>query len=242
MRTVMFALLLCSAALPVRAQEALGLSAPAEVSQSGLLKYLLPRFSLKTGIRVQADDSGAMQITTAPPGDPVFRTQAATYYLRINEDKAQERFRNWLLSDIGKRTIDAFEVDGVAPFSSAFDVAAVALEREFEGDALAGETLSLTLCGRCHVVGEKNRMNGIGSTPSFAVLRSLPDWGIRFQQFYVLKPHAAFTQIEDVTEPFDPERPSPIAPVEMTLDDLDAILAYVETSKAADLGKPLQFQ
>ena len=92
------------------------------------------------------------------------------------------------------------------------------------------------------MIGQINRLDGIGSTPSFAVLRALGDWDARFQSFYTLRPHPAFTQVEDVTEPFDPQRPPPIAPLEMTLDDLNEILAYVEAIEAADLGAPLQFQ
>jgi hypothetical protein len=111
-----------------------------------------------------------------------------------------------------------------------------------EGDAVAGEEISLTQCGRCHVINEKNRMNGMGSTPSFRVLRSLPSWQERFETFYVLNPHPSFTQIEDVTPPFDPARPSPIVPIEITLDDLEAILAYVSLVEPADLGAPIQSQ
>ena len=35
-----------------------------------------------------------------------------------------------------------------------------------------GEKLSYIDCGRCHVIGERNRMGGIGSTPGFAVNRT----------------------------------------------------------------------
>ena len=62
------------------------------------------------------------------------------------------------------------------------------------------------------------------------------------EAFSDMKTHGAFTQVEDVTPPFDPLSPSPIVPVEMTLDDLDAILAYVWTIKPADLGAPIQSQ
>ena len=85
-------------------------------------------------------------------------------------------------------------------------------------------------------------MNAMGSTPSFAVLRTMPDWAARFQSFYALKPHAAFTQVEDVTAPFPINRPSPIVPVEVTLDEVEAILAYVAEMTPADLGAPIQFQ
>ena len=42
-----------------------------------------------------------------------------------------------------------------------------------------------------------------------------------------------------MTEPFHPERPPPIAPVEMTLDEVEALLAFVHTIKPKDLGAPL---
>ena len=85
-------------------------------------------------------------------------------------------------------------------------------------------------------------MNAIGSTPSFALLRTFEDWDYRFQAFFALKPHPAFTQVAEITEPFPEDVPSPIVPVEITLDDLDAILAFVATIAPADLGAPLQSQ
>ena len=110
------------------------------------------------------------------------------------------------------------------------------------GDALAGERLALVNCGRCHVVGEKNRMGGIGSTPSFAMLRTLGDWERRFRAFFTLNPHPAFTQVPGVTPPFDQARPPPIAPLEITLADIDAILAYAASLAPADLAEPLKYE
>ena len=92
------------------------------------------------------------------------------------------------------------------------------------------------------MIGEVNKHNGLGSTPSFGVLRSLPNWNQRFEGFYALNPHPSFTQIADVTPPFDPERPSPIYPLEITLADLDEILAFVSSIPPADLGAPIQHQ
>ena len=66
-------------------------------------------------------------------------------------------------------------------------------------DYAPGEKLTLLHCGRCHVVSERNRFGGIGSTPSFAALRGAADWEERFRAFYALNPHPAFTQIPDVT-------------------------------------------
>ena len=242
MRAMIICLSLWLTATPVLAQDALGLAVPQEVADSGLLKYILPRFSLKTGIRVQSVPDGPMVLANEPPGTPVFRRDAQTYYLRTTDDKRQQRFLDWLISDIGKRTLAAFQPESGAPFSG--DVATVVAETvpEISGDAARGGKLALQLCGRCHVVGDANRKKGIGSTPSFAVLRSLDDWDSRFQALFALNPHPAFTQVIDVTEPFSPDRPPPIVPLVITLEELEAILAFVAATQAADLGAPLQLQ
>lgn len=242
MRCVLLCLSLTLAATPSWSQEALGLAAPDEVSDSGLLQHILPRFSLKTGIRVIADESGVMVLSPDAPGDPVFQRGGVIYHLQTLDDARQKRFRDWLLSDIGKRTVESYAPTQGDPFNADVSVAVIESEQVLDGDAALGQELSFALCGRCHVIGPKNRMNGLGSTPSFAVLRSLPDWSERFEAFFALNPHPAFTQIKDVTPPFAVDRPSPIHPVEMTLDDLEAILAFVSGMAAADLGDPLQFQ
>ncbi len=242
MRFVLLCLSLTLTATPSWSQEALGLAAPDEVTKSGLLQHILPRFSLKTGIRVVAEESGVMSLAPSPPGDPVFARGDVIYHLRIEDDAKQARFRDWLQSDIGKRTVEGFAPAEGTPFSASFENAVVTEDTEIDGNALLGEDLSMTHCGRCHVIGPQNRMNGLGSTPSFAVLRAMPDWSERFQAFFALNPHPAFTQIEGLTEPFPPERPSPIHPVEISLDDLEAILAFVAALRAADLGAPLQLQ
>ncbi|MCA0906323.1 cytochrome c [Ruegeria marisrubri] len=242
MRFVLLCLSLTLSATPSWSQEAIGLAAPAEVKDSGLLQHILPRFSLKTGIRVIADDAGVMVLETAPPGDPVFARNGVIYHLRIEDSDRQARFLEWLKSDIGKRTVESFAPADGGPYSANFDIAVVESGDIVEGDTQLGEELSMTHCGRCHVIGPRNRMNGLGSTPSFAVLRAMPDWSQRFEAFFALNPHPAFTQIDGLTPPFDPERPSPIHPVEMTLDDLDAILAFVSRIDAADLGAPLKLQ
>lgn len=243
MRIATLCLTFALAASPLAAQDALGLAAPAEIVDTGLLKHILPRFSLKTGVRIRARDAGELALAPAPPGTPVFRGARTTWHLRHGGEAGARRFEDWLTSDIGKRTVEGFApANGAPPFSTSFEVAAAAEETVFEGDAARGETLAHRHCGRCHVVSAANRAKGIGSTPSFGVLRSLRDWSDRFEAFFALRPHGAFTQVAGVTEPFPPDRPSPIVPVEMTLEEVAAILAYVSKIPAADLGAPLKTQ
>ena len=107
-------------------------------------------------------------------------------------------------------------------------------------DYAPGEKLTLFHCGRCHVINERNKYGSIGSTPSFGALRTLDDWEDRFNSFYALAPHPAFTQIENVTEPFPPHRPSPIHPLELTLQDIDTIREFARTIPPKDLGAPVR--
>lgn len=228
--------------LPASAQDDLGLQAPQAVTDSGLLKYLLPRFSLKTGIRVTPDADGDMVLTDGGDGVPVLQRGDVVYTLSTGNDAREQRFKDWLTSEIGIRTIESFAPADGDPFTAPLPVLAEETVLVFDGDPEAGAALSLTHCGRCHVIGPQNALNSIGSTPSFAVLRAMRDWDNKFLSFYVLRPHGVFTQIDGLTQPFDPAVPPPIAPVRLTPEELDAILAYVAQVEPADLGAPLQLQ
>lgn len=215
--------------------------------ESGFLQHLLPRFSLKTGIKIELLDREALAqvvFTTEAIGRPVMQGAGQVFSLvqpdtdGVRGQKAQA-FVDWLASDIGKRTITQFSLDGQQVFTLVETAKAQEERIIFEGDIRLGAALSLKHCGRCHVIGEVNRMNGIGSTPSFALLRSLPDWAERFASFYTRRPHPAITRIDDVTEPFDPAHPPSVYPLYLRDDDLLAILAFVNGIEPADLGAEL---
>lgn len=107
-------------------------------------------------------------------------------------------------------------------------------------DWAPGEKLAYVNCGRCHVIGPRNRMGGIGSTPGFGVIRTWPGWEAKMRGFYLLNPHPAFTQIDGVTAPFPDNRPSPIHPIELTEEEVRVILEYARTVPPAELGAPLR--
>ena len=245
MRRILFfvlAVLLFPGALAAQ-EKSFRLSAPEILVETGFLKHLLPRFSLKTGVRITVVAQGDVaEAAFGTEGVPIFRGQERLWQLTYEKGTHTDRFADWLLSDVGKRTIEAFQPEGTPMFSADVSVEQVVVEASFEGDAAMGETLALALCGRCHVVNEKNRMNGIGSTPSFGLLRTFADWDNRFQSFFVLNPHPSFTQIPDVTQPFSEESPPPISPLTLTLKDLEAILAFVSAMEPAKLGAPIQSQ
>lgn len=223
------------------------LSAPATLVETGLLQYVLPRFSLKTGVRltiVEDGDTADLILSPDPDGPPVFAGPQNTWHLGLEspDNKRAARFADWLRSEVGQRTITSFQVDGAAPYTLPEQEEVEVVTLTFEGDPVKGQDLSVIHCARCHAVNEATRINTIGSTPSFFALKAMKDWDIRFQTFYILNPHPAFTQIEDVTFPFPIDRPSPIVPMEITLDELDAILAYVDSLQPANLGAPVQHQ
>ncbi|WP_428540555.1 hypothetical protein [Profundibacter sp.] len=215
------------------------------LEESGLVQFLRPRFSLKTGVPVQVVMDGANVVLddqASVDAKPVLARGDVVYYVSASEGNGAKRFAGWLLSDVGQRAIEQFRPENGQPFTGAAGLAEKVAEVAPEGNVARGETLSYRNCGRCHVIGARNRMKGIGSTPSFALMRSFPDWQQRFGGFYTLIPHPSFSQIVDVTDPFDPARPPPINPLELTIGELDDILAFVATIKPADLGAPLQTQ
>jgi len=213
--------------------------------ESGVLDYILPRFSLKTQVRVeQVATAAEADLVLGDTGSALFEGAGQVWRMkrRQTDHAGTERLAKWLQSEIGQRTVTSFAPGGTALFSLPEVAEAETADPAFSGDAEQGHAVSRAKCTRCHAVDEATRGWGIGSTPSFAVLRSMADWETRFTGFYALNPHPAFTQITDVTAPFPPERPSPIAPIELTLDELEAVLAYVAGMPPADLGEPLKHQ
>jgi mono/diheme cytochrome c family protein len=97
------------------------------------------------------------------------------------------------------------------------------------GDAERGFELAREHCSHCHVIGDYNRMGGIGSTPSFQWMVRDPDYAEIFRTFYVRRPHPVFVRVPGVPRwsdapPYYPE-------FHVTLDDVEDIVAYVATLK-----------
>lgn len=238
-------LLLASNSVASANDKLVRVAAPDGLIDTGLLKHVLPRFSLKTQVKIELVNPGdAADLAFGSEGRAVFSGPDETWHMEVlsPDHPGTIRLSDWLTSEIGQRAITGFAPEGAPLFTlpKAAEVKVAAVE--FNGDAVAGRKVSKSMCGRCHVVIPEERMNAIGSTPSFMVLRTFADWEERFSAFYVLKPHGAFTQVKDVTPPFPEDRPSPIIPVEVTLDDIEAILAYVAALEPADLGAPLIHQ
>lgn len=245
MRQIVFAtcavLMLASGVAAQAADKTFRLAVPQGLRDTGLMTYMLPRFSLKTATRVTivapADDADAV---FGDSGVVTFEGAGQVWRLEVGGDPDAQRFADWLVSDVGRNTVDGFMVDGTAPFTARVKETTKVAVVQYDGDAAQGAALSLTLCGRCHVVGAVNRMKASGSSPSFAVLRTLPNWPERFTDFYTLNPHPSFTQVTNVTPPFDETRPSPITPVVITLAELNDIMAFVAAVTPADLGAPIR--
>ncbi|MEZ7813833.1 MAG: hypothetical protein QMB16_09200 [Paracoccaceae bacterium] len=105
-----------------------------------------------------------------------------------------------------------------------------------------GAALAKQHCGRCHRVGLSRSEFGIGSTPSFGALRALEDWEERMMTFYVRNPHPAFMRVTDVSAEFDEMRPATISLIELSLEEVEAIQAYVASVIPADLGVKVLYE
>jgi hypothetical protein len=203
-----------------------------EFIESGLFKYLAPRFTLKTQVRLILGDQSDAQVAIAvATGRPIAQRGATIFAVQLidGEHPGAERFVDWLQGEVAQNTILAFAPDTIEQVVN------------FTGDAALGLQVAQAQCSRCHVVDD-NRMGAIGSTPSFFALRTLVDWPQRMSGFYLLNPHPAFTVVQGVTDPFDPNRPPPIVPIQVTLDQIDALLAYMQGLQPADLGAPIKHQ
>lgn len=219
------------------------LAIPTELEASGLMRHLLPRFTLKHGVRITPVTEGEeAEARFGVEGLAVFTGLGQIWALSHDGSALPMKFADWLRSEVGRNTIAAFQHEGEAVFATDITPTVAAAALTFDGDPVKGRALSFAHCGRCHVIDETNRMNDMGATPSFGMLRTLDDWRDRFATFYDRNPHPSFTQVAEVTPPFDPARPPPIVPLEIAQDDLDAILAFVATIPLADLGAPIQFQ
>lgn len=212
--------------------------------QSGLVGFIRPRFSLKTQVAVDVTpDPGAADLRLGTDGAPLFAGLGAVWHIDLaRPTPGAQQFADWLTSDVGRRTVLGFAPQGTPLFTDPPEQAAPVVAQTISGDAARGKRLSVDKCGRCHATDPARAGFAHASTPSFMVIRSLTGWQERFTAFYALKPHPAFTQIDEVTPPFPADRPSPIVPIRLTLDEVDAILAYAATLAPADLGSALQHQ
>lgn len=246
MRIIMLIFFMVSLPISVLADERLvRLYAPEALIDTGMMRHILPRFTLKTQVRVElAAAPEQADMVWGEEGSALFQQADTVWHMALvgGPHAGTSRFADWLSGEIGQRTILGFVPDGEALFTAPLQVAKTAEALVFDGNAVAGHDVAAMKCGRCHAVDDAGRLNDIGSTPSFFVLKVFDDWEDRFLAFYVLRPHGSFTQINEVTDPFPQNLPPPITPVEMTLAELDDIVAYVATLKAADLGAPLIHQ
>ena len=96
-------------------------------------------------------------------------------------------------------------------------------------DISAGREAARQHCTRCHIVGDLNTVS-IGSTPSFQyMVNNIEDFEAKFLSFHTLRPHPAFVRIEGI--PPINNIPSPIAPIEMTLKQVEDVAAFAATLK-----------
>ena len=81
----------------------------------------------------------------------------------------------------------------------------------------------------------------VGVVHSLKQHYGLLDWEERFRAFWTVSPHLNVISIKEVYDAGSKLSPVVIAPIELSLDDIDDILSYVSKIKPKDLGKPINF-
>lgn len=231
--------------LPAAAED-LTLRMSERMLETGFHKQILPRFKFKHRLTIMPVTDGEADMVFGEDGTRIFsEIDGVETRLEIltDEPERQEQaalFLKWMKSASGKAAVEGFKPDGTQVYTTEVTVVAVEAPEVFDGDTAKGSRLALVHCGRCHVVDKRNRMGGIGSTPSFAAMRGRSNWSDLFRTFFAHNPHPSFTQVEGVTEPFDPNRQIHVAPMDITLDEIEAITAFVATIEPKKLGRPVQ--
>ena len=139
--------------------------APDSLTGTGVLKHILPRFSLKHNIRVglapiqaQAD----VVLGKQKAGSPAFQSGSEIWYVSVQGEDASdfaERFRDWITSEIEKSAIESFVSSDGITFSTQFDAALLTPQETELVDVTLGHQIAMKNCGRCHAIDETNRKN-----------------------------------------------------------------------------------
>ena len=229
--------------------EEIHLHFPEELLMVEFDKHILPRFKFKTQITINAVNSfenSDASIGIKTNGTSIFSDlNDVIYKIKLSttdESKLKkiDRFIDWLKSSSGISAIEGFELNGAQIFKALQLEKKETQEFVFEGDDENGLLISKKHCKRCHVVDD-NAFAGIDSSPSFHAMRSFEDWEERFRAFWTVSPHLNVISIKDVYDAGTKFSPVVIAPIELTLDEVDDILSYVSKIKPKDLGKPINF-
>jgi hypothetical protein len=248
-KTINLIVAACFGALMVGQTSAFALSLSHEKAiPSELIRYVVPRFSLKTRIRFdRVDTGGDIQFVTELPenGTQVFQlVSGETVYVSAFGDAAQspdyQAFVDWLVSDPGRATIADFEIDGKRIATPVDAQEAAAVEIVIVGDPSNGQDLSVNHCRRCHKVDRADKYSGVDNAPSFHAMRSFDDWYVRFSTFYTVSPHRALISVKGSGIEKDRELIT-IAPIDLVISDINDIVAFVHSLTPLDLGKPIQF-
>ncbi len=94
-------------------------------------------------------------------------------------------------------------------------------------EAEQGFELARALCSRCHVIGDYNRMGGIGNSPSFPWMVKSLDWEERFRTFYTRRPHPVFVRVPGYPRWSDVDPYYP--PFEIKPHEIELITEYAGT-------------
>lgn len=215
---------------------------------SGLVDYVLPRFSLKTQVRFdRIEVDGDLQLTTrqTDAGIPICTLNDGTVVSLsaarwVQSDPSYLAFRDWLRGESGRASISDYRENGqIVATPIALD-APKPPPVVIIGDPVRGERLSLVHCSRCHKVDRAAKYSGLDSSSSFHAMRGFEDWLVRFASFFTVSPHKALISVKGSGITQD-RALIPMAPIDLSIEDVNDIVAFVHGLEPLDLGRPIQF-
>lgn len=160
----MLAIVLMAGGVQAQEKEITLISDP-ELKTSGLWSYVLPRFKLKTGIKVHVVyGSGSLNsdVLMQRDGTTPVMVRGDGLEFRATLNRASQhgtRFMEWLVSEVGQRTISAFKVDEQQVFFPAV-VEVLEDSQPLKGNVLIGEETAIRKCGRCMLLVSGTNMAG----------------------------------------------------------------------------------
>ena len=82
------------------------------------------------------------------------------------------------------------------------------------------------------MIGDYNRLGGIGNAPSFQWMVKSSGWQERFESLYARRPHPVFVRVAGYEKwsEADPYYP----PFTITVDEISLISAYAETLRLSE--------
>ena len=145
--------------------------------------------------------------------------------LSNNPSETLERKREWFARNLGQRHLVPRR--NRVPLMFLMLCCISGRQASDTDEAAVGFDVAKAKCARCHVIGEYNRMGGIGNAPSFPSKAQNGDVRERFSRFDARRLHPVFVRAPEYAKWSDTVSYYP--EFEVCPEEIDALVAYAES-------------